>query len=225
MLFYTTPTLQEYIYQKTYKALVRLFIVNNLKIYGYSDTYASWFANSNNIPFVNVACICNGCGQPLSSEEIIVNKGYEATCTEEGLSDGTRCPLCDAVLEEQISIPAKGHRREKVKGTPPTCTESGLTYGIHCPDCGEIFKAQEIIPATGHTVVEDKGYPVTCTEKGLSDGSHCSICGDIIIEQVVIPATGHTVVEDIGYAATCTENGLSDGSHCSVCHEIIQAQE
>ncbi|MBQ3328000.1 MAG: Ig domain-containing protein [Clostridia bacterium] len=40
-------------------------------------------------------------------EEVVPGKA--ATCTEKGLTDGKKCSVCDAVLEEQEEIPALGH--------------------------------------------------------------------------------------------------------------------
>ena len=38
--------------------------------------------------------------------------GVDATCTEDGLSEGQRCTVCGAVTVEQQTIPAKGHTFE-----------------------------------------------------------------------------------------------------------------
>jgi predicted nucleic acid-binding Zn ribbon protein len=151
--------------------------------------------------------------------------GYAATCTEEGMTDGIRCSVCEETIEAQQKIPAKGHTLVTDEGTAATCTAEGLTDGTHCSVCGETIEAQQKIPAKGHTAVKDEGYAATCTTEGLTDGSHCSVCGETIEAQQKIPAKGHTAVKDEGYAATCTAEGLTDGSHCSVCGEKIEVQQ
>ena len=41
------------------------------------------------------------------TEEVI--KGKEATCTEEGLTEGKKCSVCGTILVAQEAIKAKGH--------------------------------------------------------------------------------------------------------------------
>ena len=156
-------------------------------------------------------------------EEAIV-KGYPATCTEDGLTDGKICSKCGKVLVAQEVIPAKGHTSVVVKGYPATCTEDGLTDGAKCSVCGEVLVAQEVIPAKGHTEMVLSGKPATCTETGLTEGKICSVCGEILVAQEVIPVAGHTSQVVKGYDATCTEDGLTDGAVCSVCGEVLVAQ-
>ena len=88
-------------------------------------------------------------------------KGKAATCTEAGLTDGSKCSVCGEVLTEQKEIPAIGHKAETVKGTAATCTEAGLTDGSKCSVCGEVLKAQEEIPVKAHSFKDGK----------------CSVCG------------------------------------------------
>lgn len=82
----------------------------------------------------------------------VTDIGFEATCTEEGLTDGSHCKLCNTILTEREVIPAKGHTPITDKGYPATCTEDGLTDGTHCVDCGSIITEQFIIPASHHYV-------------------------------------------------------------------------
>ncbi len=90
-------------------------------------------------------------------------EGYDATCTQTGLTDGVVCSVCGEIIEEQEVIPAKGHTRVTIKGYSATCTKTGLTDGVKCSDCGEIITAQAVIPAKGHNYNTD-GY---CTDCGV----------------------------------------------------------
>ena len=155
----------------------------------------------------------------------IVVAGKEATCTEDGLTDGYRCADCQAVLIAQEIIPATGHTEVVVAGKEATCTEDGLTEGKKCSVCDAILVAQQGISATGHTEIVVAGKDATCTESGLTDGKKCSVCDAILVAQQMIPATGHTAVMVAGKDATCTEDGLTDGYHCSVCDVVLVAQE
>ena len=53
--------------------------------------------------------------------------GREATCTEEGLTEGKKCSVCGEILVAQQKDPAKGHTEVKIPGKEATCTETGLT--------------------------------------------------------------------------------------------------
>ncbi|MEF2919714.1 MAG: hypothetical protein U0O22_04500 [Acutalibacteraceae bacterium] len=152
-------------------------------------------------------------------------KGKNATCTETGLTDGTKCSVCDEILVEQTEIPAKGHTKVTIKGKDATCTETGLTDGTKCSVCNKTLVAQKEIPAEGHKKVTIKGKDATCTETGLTDGTKCSVCSKTLVEQKEIPAEGHKKVTIEGKSATCTETGLTVGTKCSVCNITLVAQE
>ena len=160
---------------------------------------------------------------PHTNTETIPGKA--ATCTETGLTDGTKCSACGVVIKAQETIPANGHTEEVIPGKAATCTETGLTDGTKCSVCGVVIKAQEEIPAKGHTEEVIPGKAATCTEAGLTEGSKCTVCGVIIKAQETIPANGHTEEVIPGKAATCTETGLTDGTKCSACGVVIKAQE
>ncbi len=176
--------------------------------------------NQENLNYVNSL----GSLFAVAGHREVVDKGYDATCTETGLTDGIHCELCGEVIKAQEVIPAKGHTAVTDPAVPATCTTVGKTAGSHCSVCNEVIKAQSIIPAKGHTVVNDPAVPATCTTPGLTAGSHCSVCDEVIVAQTTVPAKGHTVVNDPAVPATCTTPGKTAGSHCSVCNEVIVAQ-
>lgn len=45
----------------------------------------------------------------VQHEGVVIEPGYKATCTKEGLSDGSHCTVCGNVLSTQNVIPALGH--------------------------------------------------------------------------------------------------------------------
>lgn len=85
----------------------------------------------------------------------IVDKGYAATCTKDGLTDGTHCSVCGKVLTEQKKIKAKGHSYGQWKETKaPTVEETGLKERT-CSVCGKVDKKtidklppEETVPPT-----------------------------------------------------------------------------
>ena len=150
--------------------------------------------------------------------------GKPATCTETGLTAGTKCSVCDAILSGMEEIPATGHNWNAGEiTTAPTCEDKGvMTYTCTNEGCSET--KTEKIPALGHKEETIPSKAATCTEPGLTAGTKCSVCGTVIKAQEVIPAKGHTEVIDPAVEPTCTEPGKTEGKHCSVCNEIIVAQ-
>lgn len=87
-----------------------------------------------------LAAALSGCG---CEHEVVIDEGYPATCTEDGLTDGEHCAICGKVLKEQEVIECPGHDWEYLYPVGPTCTEPGLTWGEVCSVCGEVQTPQE----------------------------------------------------------------------------------
>ena len=109
-------------------------------------------------------------GEALSHTEETID-GTDATCTEKGLTTGTKCSVCDKILVAQQEIPALGHNYgDGVETTAPTCTTAGEKT-FTCGNCGDTYT--DAIPATGHNYVEGT----------------CSVCGS---EESVLVETTYT---------------------------------
>ena len=109
--------------------------------------------------------ICSGCKKLFADADAVkeINKedtvikatghkaekiaGKEATCTEDGLTEGSKCSICGEILEKQEVIKATGHKADNGTITvKPTEDKTGVkTY--KCTICGKILK-EESIPAT-----------------------------------------------------------------------------
>ena len=153
---------------------------------------------------------------------IIKDVGYPATCSKEGLTEGTYCEVCGETIQKAQVIPKKEHTPAVYEGYPATCEYEGLTDEIYCSVCYETIEEAQVIPKAAHTPVVDEGYPATCWYEGLTDEIYCSVCYETIEEAQVIPKTAHTLVVDEGYPATCWYEGLTDEIYCSVCYETIE---
>ncbi len=145
-------------------------------------------------------------------------KGYAATCTTTGLTDGIRCSreTCGDTIKAQEVIPATGHSYETVV-TDPTCTEKGYTTHT-CSNCGDTYMDSEV-NATGHNLTVTEITAPTCTEKGVSEFK-CSSCDYSYTASV--DALGHTEVDIPAVEATCTTAGSEGGKKCSVCDTILK---
>ena len=108
--------------------------------------------------------------KPHSHTEVI-DEGYEATCTTDGLTNGKHCEVCKEVLIAQEVIPATGHTEVIDEAVSSTCTKTGLTEGSHCLVCGETIKEQEII--NNHHF--ENG---ACKECGATEGLKYELSGD-----------------------------------------------
>ena len=63
--------------------------------------------------------------QPSHKEQVL--KAKEATCTEDGLTEGKKCSVCNEVLVEQTVIPHEGHEYGDWKTVKePTVSEEGI---------------------------------------------------------------------------------------------------
>ena len=167
--------------------------------------------------------------------------GKDATCTENGLTEGKACYVCGKTLVAQSVIPANGHidgnkdyvcdvceaelctehSESTIDGKAPTCTDTGLTEGKQCAICGDILVPQTEIPALGHKYEQTVVAP-TCTENGYTVHT-CSVCGDSYISDE-IDALGHTEKILYAVAPTCTEAGWTEGKVCTVCGETLVLQ-
>lgn len=147
----------------------------------------------------------------------VIVEGIAPTCTTTGLSDGKKCAVCDAVLEEQKTLPLAEHVSQFVPGKHATCTEEGYTESSKCSVCGMTLVQPGILPATGHVEVDVIGFPATHEQSGLTDGKKCTVCGVFTVPQKVIAALKHTIEIIPGKAATCTETGLTEGQKCTGC--------
>lgn len=123
----------------------------------------------------------NGCGmkntevEKATGHEVVIDEAKEATCTEEGLTEGKHCKKCSFVIVAQEIIDAKNHNEAIKPEKEPTCTKTGLTQGIYCITCEEDIIPQETIPKLGHD------YEKTVTKATTSaDGKidyKCNRCG------------------------------------------------
>lgn len=164
----------------------------------------------------------------FEAHTIVHDDAVAATCITTGLTEGSHCSVCNAVLAAQIETPMIEHTAVVDSAVAATCGATGLTEGSHCSVCGKILVAQETIAATGqHTIVIDARVEPTCIGTGLTEGSHCSVCNKIIVAQDTLEAVEwkHTIVVDEKVEPTCTETGLTEGTHCSICNLIIKAQD
>lgn len=172
------------------------------------------------------------CGEVLLAQSSIpkpehtptVIPAREATCSQIGLTEGSRCAVCGRLLVRQKTVEKLPHTPEKIHGIYPMCFRDGYTDGSKCSVCGEILEPCEVIPALPHTVGYLLAAEPTCTQPGCTLGIVCCVCSYVIRPQETIPRVPHTPQTVPAVAPTCTQPGLTEGSVCSVCGEVLTAQ-
>ena len=158
----------------------------------------------------------------------VIDEGIAATCTQNGISEGKHCSVCNEIIIEQTEIPARGHTEVIDAYVAPTCTKSGYTEGKRCSECLIILVAQTEIPAEGHDFSE---WTVTIhpteSEQGEKrrDCNNCDKCEISIIAMLDHDHSRWQMIILEAIAPTCTNTGLTAGEKCSGCSEIIVEQK
>lgn len=170
--------------------------------------------------------VCLVCGEAygeLAAHTPETVPGKAATCTETGLTEGSKCSVCGDILVEQEAIPALDHDYTDVE---PVWNWNGLTsatasFACTRDGCGHVEVVTAVITdeVTTEAACEDTGVrtytaAVTFGGKQFTD-----------TETEVIASKGHTAgapVRENEVAATCTENGSYDEVvYCTACEEEL----
>ena len=116
--------------------------------------------------------------------------GYDATCTQEGRTDGVLCLTCHEVIVKGEVIPAKGHEGVWMdNAAEATCCKTGVKEGAICSVCGKVLIAAKELPVdpdNHKNIVTDKAVAATYAKTGLTEGSHCEDCGKVLTAQETV---------------------------------------
>lgn len=97
----------------------------------------------------------------------VIDPGVKATCTEDGITDGKHCSVCNEVLIAQEVAPALGHKISVDAEIPASCTTYGRTKGSHCSRCHLVIEKTVQTEPLGHDV---KKYDCSrCSYSKFSD--------------------------------------------------------
>lgn len=173
--------------------------------------------------FYNCITCIRGLAEVAHTEEI--DTAVDNTCTEDGLTEGKHCSVCEYVIVEQEVVPALKHdfSEENADDTyfaeAATCT-SPAKYYKSCSHCGLAGSAIFTIgPNAPHTynqeTVADK-YKVsdaTCTEPSKYYKScSCGKAGTEIFENG--NALDHDYLDHAAQSATCEDIGWDAYQTC-----------
>ncbi|MGN0653495.1 MAG: fibronectin type III domain-containing protein [Oscillospiraceae bacterium] len=119
-------------------------------------------------------------------EHTIVTYGEAkaATCTQTGMTQGKKCSVCGAIVEEAKVVPKTAHKYIATV-IKPTCTANG--YTTHkCSVCGNTY-TDTVVKATGH-----KNKTTTTPATTSADGrivTTCTVCGEVLSTAKIYKAT------------------------------------
>ena len=122
--------------------------------------------------------ICS-CGANLKTETIpakghskVIDKAISATCTSNGLSEGSHCSICNTIITEQTVIQTTGHSMTSKK-VAATSEEAGYIL-YYCTVCSYSYKEKIVIyDANGIAYTEDENGDLwvsgigTCTSNDI----------------------------------------------------------
>ena len=153
--------------------------------------------------------VCLGCGVECDNvlhTHIVVDPAVAATETETGLTEGSHCEDCGAVIVAQEVVEKLAHTHKysgAVVIVEPTCEEDGYSRAT-CTVCGKI--RDTVLPATGHSYVEKSRVEPTCEEEGLLT-EVCENC----------EAELETILAPIGHSYRDVFVCLNNGTHGAPC--------
>ena len=139
--------------------------------------------------------------------------GYAATCTADGLTDGTKCSVCDTTFTAQQVIPALAHTYDSVV-TVPDCENGGYTTHT-CTGCGDSY-VDSHVDALGHNYQLTESVAPTCTIDGKNVYT-CENCGNSYTE--AISFEGHKY-DAVITAPDCENVGYTTHT-CTVCGDVV----
>lgn len=154
----------------------------------------------------------------------VTDPGTAPTCTASGLTEGSHCGNCMAVLREQESIPATGHRyndciavdADTHKGTCTVCGYDDISSHnwddgtiIEHPSCIALGKQRYTCADCGYEITEE--LPTTSHSYDHDCDNTCNVCGD---ERT----TSHS------YSDTYQADRENHWYRCQVCGEETDAE-
>ena len=170
---------------------------------------------------------CSVCGDSYVADyvdalghTVVVDPAVAPDCTHTGLTEGSHCSVCNTVLKAQETVPATGHKYDKVV-TAPTCTEKGYTT-YTCSVCGDSYVA-DYVDALGHSYSEaefvwtedssaEYGWTVTAAKT-------CANCSDKLIAEVTITRTSY---KELVASAVFTDGSTASDTKI-ICSDITLA--
>ena len=143
-------------------------------------------------------------GSPIAHTEVI-DKGYDSTCSEVGLTDGSHCSVCNSTIKKQEVIEKKNHTWvDATYDKPKTCSVCNATEG-------------DVLPKPTSVVVESNNISVYIDES-------------IKLIHSVLPANvsqevTYSIAKSEGGDGTLTEDGTFTATNEGYVYVKIMSKE
>ena len=137
----------------------------------------------------------------------------DETLTEAGIKEHYKCTVCEklfwdeeatqAATEEEVTIPALGHKLTLVPAKEATCTEAGVKAHYTCSHCDkkftdatgtQEFEGTTVIPAKGHDLTEVAAKEPTTTATGNKEHYVCETCDKLFLDEA---GKNQTTLEEV----------------------------
>lgn len=169
---------------------------------------------------------CERCEQTsdYAAHTAEIDSAVAASCTEDGLTEGSHCSICKYVIAEQQTVKASGHDYTGKEPSAFTWSAdlSSASATINCANCGKT-------ESLGATVTVTWNPEVTCATAGVKT------CVAVIVvngksytetkENIQVAALGHQMVSHAKVEASCTKDGNEAYWSCSRCNKNFEDEE
>ncbi len=160
-----------------------------------------------------------------TAHTVVADEGFAATCEEDGITEGSHCLTCGAVITAQEIIAKTGHRNTVVRFQKEAdCVCAGYTGDVFCVDCGMKIRDGNFTEQLEHTV-GDNVFVIkepTESEAGISVYT-CTVCKTMGVK--VIPAVGaERLKEDQSHIHAYIENVI-DTEKVPAYYSKVDAEE
>ena len=177
----------------------------------------------------NHVCYCVVCGTVVHKNDVTL-EAVAPTCIDTGLTEGTKCSVCEETTVAQKEVPATGeHNTNKLlKEEAATCEYARYEWWqCTTPGCDYVTGFESGRPLGHDMSVEVEAVDATCTTAGSTAGKKCSRCDETEGVETV-DALGHTegeAVKENEVAPTCAKAGSYDEVVCcEVCEEELSRE-
>ena len=134
---------------------------------------------------------------PAKGHTAVTDKGYSATCTTAGKTDGSHCSVCGAVIKAQTTITATGHK------SSGWIVDKAASIGVkgskhkECTVCNKVLETAEI-PALSRISIS-KASVTLSTSTYAYDGKAKT-------PSVTVKVNGKTLKKDTDYTVSYSNN-------------------
>ncbi|MDD6881212.1 MAG: leucine-rich repeat domain-containing protein, partial [Firmicutes bacterium] len=225
---------------------------DNVKFYGYKDSYAETYANDLGVDFVPLfyPIIITDANEFLTGEEYIFEartysgidlfmtdvswsiegqSSDKTTIDEKGLLEIAADESADSVTVIADNGTNKSTFEAKIKQhTHEYSSEPTFRWTEDYTACNAVVKCQTCNAEKSYTcAVTKSSEPPSCSKEGkITYTANVTISDKEYTDmrEISQEKVEHTVVNIEGNDPTCTEEGLTEGSYCSECGEVIKEQ-